>query len=99
MNDHSNDLYRRLITDENNQVRDRQSYLISCPPFVFVRQELHTRFSKRFKIINYTRAHTCTSLCTGPGLLNTESALCRNVISSYLSVNYVDTFPIESQVH
>lgn len=25
MNDHPNDLYRRLITDENNQVHDRQS--------------------------------------------------------------------------
>lgn len=56
MNDHSNDLYRRLITDENNEVRDRQSDLTSCPPLVFVRQELHTHF-KRLKIISYTPAH------------------------------------------
>lgn len=46
MNDHSNDLYRRLITDENNEVRDRQSDLTSCPPLVFVRQELHTHFKR-----------------------------------------------------
>lgn len=56
MNDHSNDLCRRLITDENNEVRDRQSDLTSCPPLVFVRQELHTHF-KRLKIISYTPAH------------------------------------------
>lgn len=53
MNDHSNDLCRRLITDENNEVRDRQSDLTSCPPLVFVRQELHF---KRLKIKNYTSA-------------------------------------------
>lgn len=55
MNDHSNDLCRRLITDENNEVRDRQSDLTSCPPVVFVRQELHMHF-KRLKIISYTSA-------------------------------------------
>lgn len=56
MNNHSNDLRRRLITDENNQVRDRQSDLTSCPPLVHVRQEFHTHF-KRLKIISYAPAH------------------------------------------
>ena len=56
MNDHSNDLCRRLITDENNEVRDRQSDLTSCPPLVFVRQELNMHL-KRLKIISYTSAH------------------------------------------
>lgn len=97
MNDHPNGLYRRLVTDENNEVRDRKigfDFLFSTRATLGICVPFQTIWNYKL----YIRAPPPFSLHR-IWLLNTESALCRNVIPTYSSVNYEDTFPIESQVH